>query len=28
VHFRAALATGAAHVFEYQAAERAVSGVR
>nr|WP_298683015.1 hypothetical protein [uncultured Dongia sp.] len=27
-HFRAALATGAAHVFEYRAAERAVSGVR
>lgn len=27
-HFRAALATGAAHVFEYQAAERAVKGMR
>jgi lipoprotein NlpI len=26
-HFRAALATGAAHVFEYQAAERALAGM-
>jgi lipoprotein NlpI len=27
-HFRNALATGATHVFEYQAAERAVSGAK
>jgi lipoprotein NlpI len=27
-HFRAALATGAAHVFEYQAAERAMAGMK
>lgn len=26
-HFRAALATGAGHVFEYQAAERAINGM-
>ncbi len=28
IHFRAALATGAAHVFEYQAAERAMAGMK
>jgi lipoprotein NlpI len=27
-HFRAAMATGAAHVFEYQAAERAINAMR